>query len=117
METPETAVANKREVRACNVIRDAKKSHTVALRDDDPSSSSSGEEEEEGIAPATPTKSQQKKKKLLWDKAAMFVAENLLDIYIPILIDAEKTNDYDKVFNLLFRTLSGYGARDARHCE
>jgi hypothetical protein len=97
METPETAVANKREVRACNVIRDAKKPHTVALRDDDPSSSSG---EEEDIAPATLTKSEQKKK-LLREKAAELVAENLLDTYMPLLIGAEKTNNLDTVFNLL----------------
>ncbi|KAJ1416539.1 hypothetical protein B484DRAFT_454262 [Ochromonadaceae sp. CCMP2298] len=37
----------------------------------------------------------------------MFVAENLLDIYVPILVDAEKRNDYDKVFDLLRERFRG----------
>jgi hypothetical protein len=102
MVTPETVAVSKREVRACNVKRDTKALHIVALKDDDDPSSS---EEEEDITP-TLTRSEQKEK-LLREDTAELVATNLLGTFMPLLIDAEKANSLETVFNLLHERFLG----------
>jgi hypothetical protein len=106
---PSETAATKREVRACNVKRDTKALHIVALKDNEGPSPS---EDEVSTTPKnqlalTKSEKKKKKKKLLKEDTAELVAINLIDMYVPLLIDTEKANSLETVFNLLHERFLG----------